>query len=253
MSYEEGKWLYAAALGTATLAAGMIGKPWAKYVVLMIGVVISDPGRMSSSADAWRGTDGGSPSELTQLDGELTTLKNMLGEYWSGPAFEEFTKAHEKFSESLKKLEETRNSTGEAIDQNARLYYWGAITCTAVAGAMLAIGLIMMFLRRNVYGNLIAHAFKIEEKIARTSIKAAKNVLLKLGIGVGVVAGLMYVAIQQAETTGKAFPLVKGIPTAIDSLKTGAPEFTDATIQYDKQTGQIIPKVDVSSLPGGLG
>ncbi|MGW4791866.1 WXG100 family type VII secretion target [Nonomuraea sp. NPDC004297] len=251
MSYEEGKWLYAAAFGTATLAAGMIGKPWAKYVVLMIGVVISDPGRMSSSADAWRGTDGGSPSELTQLDGELTTLKNMLGEYWSGPAFEEFTKAHEKFSESLKKLEETRNSTGAAVDQNARLYYWGAITFTAVAGAMLALGLVMVFLRNSVYGRAVE--FGLQKKLARTSIKAAKNVLLKLGIGVGVVAGLMYVAIQQAEATGKAFPLVKGIPTAIDSLKTGAPEFTDATIQYDKQTGQIIPKVDVSSLPGGLG
>lgn len=252
MSYEEGKWLYAAAFGTATLAAGMIGKPWAKYVVLMIGVVISDPGRMSSSADAWRGTDGGTPSELTQLDGELVILKNMLAEYWSGPAFEEFTKAHDTFSKSLKKLEETRNSTGEAIDQNARLYYWGAVLFSIIAGGMLALGIAMQIIRRHPLGRTVL-GLNIDKLFAKTAIKAGKNVLLKLGIGVGVVAGLMYVAIQQAEATGKAFPLVKGIPTAIDSLKTGAPEFTDATIQYDKQTGQIIPKVDVSSLPGGLG
>jgi uncharacterized protein YukE len=252
MSYEAGTGLYKAAAASATAAALLIRRPWAYYVVLMIGLMVSDPGQMSRSAKTWRTTDtGGTTDELTTLGNELAALRDSLGEHWEGEAFEHFKAAYEDFTTSIESLETTRNSTGEAVDQSAKLYYWGAVAFTVIAKCMLIYGLTLMFLRRNAYGNFIAYALDL--KVSRTVVKEGKNVLLKHGIALGIITGLMYQAIKSSETNG-AFPMMKAIPTELSALKSGGqPEFSGATVRYDVKSGQLLPPMDPSTLNGSLG
>ena len=255
MSHENGKALYYVAAATSATGALMIRRPWAYYVTLMIGLMISDPGQMSESAKAWRTTDnGGSTSELIALRGELSTLRNTLKEEgkWEGEAFERFDAAYQDFNKSLKMLETTRNSTGEAVDQSAKLFFGGAVVCNVIADFMFLYGVALMLLRYNVYGNFIAQALDIQ--VSKVAVQSVKKVLIRHGIAVGVLSTVMYQAMQMAETSGKLFPTMKSLPTELSNLKSGGmAEFTNSGLEYDEQAGSLTPKVDDSLSKGILG
>ncbi|MEV0993361.1 WXG100 family type VII secretion target [Nonomuraea sp. NPDC050202] len=249
-TYENGKWLYGAAAATAGSAALIIKRPWANYVVLMIGVMTSNPGGMSSSGHTWRTLDaGGSTHELHQLQDDLAMLKAELEKQgkWEGAARAKFDEAYDTFMESVKSLESTRNATGEAVDQSARLYYMGAKAFMVIAGGMLTFALAMLAINR--YFPL---ASVVDHKVGRTTVNAGRQILLKQGVTVAALGYLMHLAIQRSETTGKLFPRVSAIPTELSSLKSGGlPEFTGAGLKYDQQAG-FIPLADDAALNGGL-
>ncbi|MFC4120088.1 WXG100 family type VII secretion target [Nonomuraea zeae] len=249
MDFTEGKGLYMTAFTTASAAALVIRRPWANYVILTIGIMISDPGRMSSSADTWRTIDrGGMTSELDALGNELTTLKTTLADQWEGAAFEKFTEAYNEFTKSLDTLKSTRNNAGEAIDQSAKLYYWGARICGLIAGLMAAYATLLVAFRFSA--PFVSQV--VDFKLGKIAVEATRKVALKHGIALGVLAGLMYTAITQSEASGKAFPMMQAIPTEISALKSGAmPEFTNVGVDYDIPSGQLLPSQ--SDLTGGLG
>ncbi|MGW4472541.1 WXG100 family type VII secretion target [Nonomuraea sp. NPDC004354] len=252
MSYGEGKGLYYAAAATASGAALLIRRPWAYYVVLMIGLMVSDPGRMSSSAKNWRTTDhGGLTSELTALEGQLKELQAALsgpGVKWEGAAREQFDQAYNDFTQSLATLKSTRNATGEAVDQSAKLYYYGAITFMGIASFMMMYALAMIAIQRYV-----PFAYALDLKVGKVAVEAGKKVLLKHGIAVGLLTTLLYQAVQQSEASGKAFPTMKGIPNQLTNLKSGAmPEFSSSALDYDVAGGTLTPKLDTKGGLGGL-
>ncbi|MET9339130.1 WXG100 family type VII secretion target [Nonomuraea sp. NPDC003804] len=255
MSYGDGKDLYYTAVATASFAALLIRRTWATYVVLMIGLMVSDPGRMSSSAKNWRTTDhGGLTSELTALEGQLKELQATLsgpGVKWEGAAREQFDQAYNDFTQSLATLKSTRNATGEAVDQSAKLYNVGARICVAIAGYMSLHAMALLVLRHSVYGNFVAHALDL--KVSRVAVSSVKKVLLKHGIAVGLLTTLLYQAVQLSEASGKAFPTMKGIPNQLTNLKSGAmPEFSSSALDYDVEGGTLTPKLDTKGGLGGL-
>ncbi|MFI7416759.1 WXG100 family type VII secretion target [Nonomuraea sp. NPDC049684] len=252
MSYEEGKGLYYKALATASGAAVLIRRPWAFYIVAMIGLMISDPGRMSGSSKTWRTTDnGGTTSELAALEEQLKQLQATVtgtGTTWEGTAREKFDEAYAEFTKSLATLRSTRNATGEAVDQSAKLYHVGALTCVCVAGYLALYAMTLLALRHSVYGNFIAYALDL--KVSRTTTTSMKKVLIKHGIAVTVLGTLFYQAVQQSEASGKLFPTMKGIPNELDTLKSGdMPEFSNAALEYSVESHSLIPKQDKQ---GGL-
>ncbi|MEU5864453.1 WXG100 family type VII secretion target [Nonomuraea sp. NPDC047529] len=250
MSYEADKGLYWKAAATASGAALLIRRPWAYYIVLMIGLMVSDPGQMSASSKTWRTTDnGGTTSELDALEAQLKELRATLtgsGATWEGTAREQFDKAYDDFTKSLNTLRSTRNSAGEAVDQTAKLYHVGALTCVCVAGYLVLYAMTLLVLRHSVYGNFIAHALDL--KVSRTTTTSMKKVLIKHGIAVTVLGTLFYQAVQQSEASGKLFPTMKGIPNELDTLKSGdLPEFSTAALEYSVETHSLMPKQDTQA------
>ncbi|MFI6290916.1 WXG100 family type VII secretion target [Nonomuraea sp. NPDC050790] len=252
MSYENGTDTYYAAAGAATFAATfLIRRPWAFYVAALIGVMISNPAQMADSGRTWRTTDnGGTTSELNALKTELDAMRTALGDKWQGAAFEQFVQAHDGYIKSLESLKSTRNATGEAVDQSAKLYYAGAIACASVAGLMMVLGGLLVFLRRHVFTSALGE--ELQKKFGRTAVKAVKNVALKLGIAGVVIALAFKEAVRMSESAGKMFPTVKGIPSEFTTLKSGnLPEFTGVALDYDKETGALVPKVEDPTGKGG--
>ncbi|MER6511347.1 WXG100 family type VII secretion target [Nonomuraea sp. NPDC001636] len=250
MSYDEGKGLYYKAFFTASGAAVLIRRPWAFYIVAMIGLMISDPGRMSGSSKTWRTTDnGGTTSELAALEEQLKQLQATVtgtGTTWEGTAREQFDKAYADFTKSLATLRSTRNATGEAVDQSAKLYHVGALTCVCVAGYLALYAMTLLALRHSVYGNFIAYALDL--KVSRTTTTSMKKVLIKHGIAVTVLGTLFYQAVQQSEASGKMFPTMKGIPNELDTLKSGdMPEFSTAALEYSVESHSLMPKQDTQA------
>ncbi|MFF0866754.1 WXG100 family type VII secretion target [Nonomuraea sp. NPDC003560] len=252
MSYEEGKGLYYKAAATASAAALLIRRPWAFYIVAMIGLMISDPGRMSGSSKTWRTTDnGGTTSELAALEEQLKQLQATVtgtGTTWEGTAREKFDEAYAEFTKSLATLRSTRNATGEAVDQSAKLYHVGALTCVCVAGYLALYAMTLLALRHSVYGNFIAYALDL--KVSRTTTTSMKKVLIKHGIAVTILGTLFYQAVQVSESSGKMFPTMKGIPNELDTLKSGdLPEFSNTALEYSVESHSLMPKLDTQ---GGL-
>ncbi|MFI7469634.1 WXG100 family type VII secretion target [Nonomuraea sp. NPDC049646] len=249
MSYEEGKGLYYKALATASGAAVLIRRPWAFYIVAMIGLMISDPGRMSGSSKTWRTTDnGGTTSELAALEEQLKQLQATVtgtGTTWEGTAREKFDEAYADFTKSLATLRSTRNATGEAVDQSAKLYHVGALTFMSIAGMMLTYALAVLAVQRYV-----DFAYVLDFKVGKAAVSAGRKVLIKHGIAVTVLGTLFYQAVQQSEASGKLFPTMKGIPNELDTLKSGdMPEFSNAALEYSVESHSLIPKQDKQ---GGL-
>ncbi|MEU1387759.1 MULTISPECIES: WXG100 family type VII secretion target [unclassified Nonomuraea] len=256
MSYEDGKTLYSVALVEATIGAGLIMRPWAFYVELMIGVLISDPGRMSESSKNWRTTDnGGMTSELIAVEGQLKELRTTLtgsGATWEGTARERFDKAYDDFTTSLATLKSTRNATGEAVDQAARLYYMGAKVCVAIASAMVLIGMALAYIRSHPLTG--AFGQKITDTFGKAATTSMKKLLIRHGIAVTVLGTLFYQAVQMSESSGKAFPTMKAIPNELTKLKSGnMPEFNGTALDYDESNHALVPKPDPTGGLGGLG
>ncbi|MEV4395655.1 WXG100 family type VII secretion target [Nonomuraea sp. NPDC049607] len=250
MSYEEGKGLYITAVGIASGATVLIRRPWAFYIVAMIGLMTSDPGRMSGSSKTWRTTDnGGTTSELAALEEQLKQLQATVtgtGTTWEGTAREKFDEAYADFTKSLATLRSTRNATGEAVDQSAKLYYAGAITCVGVASLMMAVAWTLFYVRRNVFTSPLGEVIQI--RLARTAVGSVRKVLIKHGIAVTVLGTLFYQAVQQSEASGKLFPTMKGIPNELDTLKSGdLPEFSTAALEYSVETHSLVPKQDTQA------
>ncbi|MFI7130791.1 WXG100 family type VII secretion target [Nonomuraea sp. NPDC050153] len=255
MSYEEGKTLYSAAAASAAIASGIILRPWAAYVTAMIGLMISDPGQMSASAKTWRTTDnGGQAYELFLLQTDLAVIKASLQNKdkaaWDGAAFDQFDQAHQKFLDSLKVLESARNSTGEAVDQSAKLYYQGARICVGIAALMMAYAIKLLICSTNPVAYFKARLDEI--KTAKAAVGTGKSLLLKHGIAIGALTYLLFQVIEHTENTGQAFPTVKAIPSELSALKPGAsPEFDSAALEYVEESGKLAkPQLDLQS--GGI-
>ncbi|GGT04899.1 WXG100 family type VII secretion target [Nonomuraea spiralis] len=249
MSYESGKGLYYKAAATASGAAVLIRRPWAFYIVSMIGIMISDPGRMSGSSKTWRTTDnGGTTSELAALEEQLKQLQATVtgtGTTWEGTAREKFDEAYAEFTKSLATLRSTRNATGEAVDQSAKLYYIGGLTFVSIAGMMLTYALAMLAVKRYV-----PFAYVLDLKVGKAAVSAGRKVLIKHGIAVTLLGTLFYQAVQMSESSGKAFPTMKGIPNELDTLKSGdLPEFSNTALEYSVESHSLMPKLDTQ---GGL-
>ncbi|GAA3615728.1 hypothetical protein GCM10022419_121260 [Nonomuraea rosea] len=241
--YGGSKGLYIKAAATATAAASLIGQAWAFYVAAMIGTMISDPGRMSKSAETWRTVDqGGLTYELTGIQNDLAVLKTSLQQQakWDGAAFEQFEETWNEFNKSLKTLESTRNSTGEAVDQSAKLYHWGAVACMAIGGLMMAIALVLLMVRGKMPFSWI-----VSSKIGNVTLEMLKKFLLKHGIAVGTLTTIMYLAVKKSEDSGKLFPGTKPIPSELSRMASGAmPEFTNVTLDYTVGTPGLTLKPD---------
>ncbi|MFI9550152.1 WXG100 family type VII secretion target [Nonomuraea endophytica] len=252
MSYENGKDLYSMAFITASGAALLIAQPWAFYVASMIGVMVSNPGQMADSARTWRTTDnGGTTSELNSLKTELGAMKTELGDKWEGAAFEQFVQAYDGYVKSLETLESTRNATGEALDQSAKLYYVGAFICLSVASLMTVVGLWVGCTRGNPFTAAMARV--LLKKIQAIATPAVRKVLLKHGIALAVIGYLFKEAVRSSEAAGKIFPMVNGIPNEFTTLKSGnMPAFTRVGIDYEQQSGTLIPKMEDPTGKGGL-
>jgi uncharacterized protein YukE len=241
--YVESKSLYVKAAATAGAAAFLIGQPWAFYVAAMIGTMVSDPGRMSKSADTWRTFDqGGSTYELAMLQTDLAVLKASLQQQakWDGAAFEQFEETWNEFNKSLKTLESTRNSTGEAVDQSAKLYHGGAKACMVISGLMMAFALVLVMARGKM-----PFSWVVNSKAGKVTLEMLKKMLLKHGIAVATLTTIMYLAVKKSEESGKLFPGAKPIPSELSRMASGAtPEFTNVTLDYTVGTPGLTLKPD---------
>ncbi|NRQ39075.1 WXG100 family type VII secretion target [Nonomuraea sp. NN258] len=250
MSYEADKAIYLTAAGLAVTAAFMIRQKWAFYVAAAIGLMVADPGGMSNSAMIWRTTDqGGSTAELDELDRSLDRLKDRLKEEgkWDGQAFDTFAGVHETFKKSLKTLKETRNDTGQAVDQTAAVYHYGAYVCLAVASAMMVLGVIRLASSFNPFTAAASEVATAAAGAATT--QTVRQMLMKQGKLVAILATILYMVVQQTEAMGKIFPTLKAMPTPM-SVGGASTEFAGAGLQYDEKTGSLMPKMDESLMNG---
>ncbi|TMR06651.1 WXG100 family type VII secretion target [Nonomuraea turkmeniaca] len=228
---------YMAATATAEVATAMILRPWALYVVAAIGTMISDPEGMAESAGGWR-TD-----ELVTLGEQLDQLKTQLQEQgtWEGSAFDAFETVHTSFKNSINDLNEARNNTGDAVDSAAGFYRVGAIVCSAVAGAMLAFGIWKMFMRSNPATAVTAEV--VDVAVGRAATSTIGTVVKRHAMVAGGMAMVLAAVVQQSKMTGKIFPTLEAMPTAMTS---GGSTFTSDGMTYEEDMGALTPKMDDS-------
>jgi hypothetical protein len=250
MSYESDVTLYQMAASTATAGAIAILQPWAFYVAAAIGVMVSDPGAMSKSAKAWMDLD-----LLEELDAGLDHLKKQLKSSgkWEGGAFDTFEGVHTSFKNGVNSLKDTRKDTGQAVDVAAKAYHYGALVAVAIGASMFALGLYKLVSKATPWTAILAEG--VSAARGRITLQMVKSLLWKHGKVVGGLSLVLYLAIQQTETTGKLFPgLEAAIPTEMSAMKSGGmPPFSDAGMQYDEKMGGLSVKMDESlgKVPGG--
>ncbi|MEU7741664.1 WXG100 family type VII secretion target [Nonomuraea sp. NPDC049158] len=259
MSYESDASLYKLAASTASAAAVAILQPWAFYVAAGIGVLVSNPGAMSDAAKAWQSIDhAGLMSELDELADGLDHLKKQLktSGKWDGAAFDTFEGIHTAFKNGVKSLKDTRNDTGDAVDSAAKAYHYGAIVVMAVATSMLVMGIWKLAMGATPWTKIMAEGLSAVR--GSITLQAVKKLLIKQGLIVATLGGVLYMSAQQTEMTGKLFPMLEAsIPTEMSAMKSGGmPPFSDAGMTYDEKMGGLSVKMDDSltgKLPGGSG
>ncbi|WP_433512526.1 WXG100 family type VII secretion target [Nonomuraea sp. CA-143628] len=257
MSYESDVSLYKMAASMAAAGAVAILQPWAFYVAAAIGVMVSDPGAMSNSAKAWQSIDhDGLMTELDELDEGLDRLKKQLKSSgkWEGAAFDTFEGIHKSFKNGVKSLKDTRNDTGRAVNATAKAYHEGARVAVLVGGGMYALGMYKLLSKATPWTAILAEG--VSAVRGRITLQTVRSLLWKHGKVVGGLSLVLYLAIQQTETTGKLFPgLEASIPTEMTAMKSGGmPPFSDAGMTYDEKMGGLSVKMDDSlagKLPGG--
>ncbi|MCA2224275.1 WXG100 family type VII secretion target [Nonomuraea aurantiaca] len=257
MSYESDASLYKLAASTAAAAAVAILQPWAFYVAAGIGVLVSNPGAMSDAAKAWQSVDhAGLMSELDELADGLDHLKKQLktSGKWDGAAFETFEGIHTAFKNGVKSLKDTRNDTGDAVNSAAKAYHYGALVAMAVATSMFVMGMCKLAMRATPWTAIMAEGLSAVR--GSITLQAVKKLLIKQGMIVAGLGGVLYMSAQQTEMTGKLFPMLEAsIPTEMTAMKSGGmPPFSDAGMAYDEKMGGLTVKMDDSltgKLPGG--
>ncbi|TDD25146.1 hypothetical protein [Nonomuraea diastatica] len=250
--YKE---MYMSAAGSAMAASLALRTPWASYMALAIGTMVSDPEGMMDAARQWRTADhSGGTEELDQLDQQLDDLKAQLKDQgtWEGQAFDSFETVHTSFKESLQQLKETRNATGDGVDAQADFFKWGAIACMALAMFMWTVVIVR-------YWSLItsgpgAVAGKIwETRAGLKGLSITREMLKKHGKAVVGLSLLLFMLKQLTENVGKIFPTLEAIPTQMSSMQSGTSmAFTNDGLTYDKDMGALSPQMDESA-EGGMG
>lgn len=231
--YQQTYWT---AVSMATAAAFVIKDRWAFTIVAAMGTMISDPEGMAESASGW------STGELETLSGELDALKTALQENgtWEGEAFTAFEEIHGRFKESVTALEESRNSTGEAVGSTASFYAVGAIVCASIAAVMVAWAAVVLFSSVTPTSFIAA---KINGfAVGRMLISLVKGILSKhrmVLIGLTAVIGM---AVFQSRATGQVFPGLEAMPAS--EMDMGAMTFTSDGMTYDENVASLMPEVD---------
>ncbi|MEO3798932.1 hypothetical protein [Nonomuraea sp. B1E8] len=250
------KEMYLTAAGSAAAAALVLRKPWASYMALAIGTLVSDPEGMGDAARQWRTADhSGDMEELDQLDQQLDDLKAQLKDQgtWEGQAFDSFETVHTSFKESLQQLKESRNATGDGVDAQADFFKWGAVTCTALAMFMWTVVIVSYgFLLTSATGWGMVAKEVWETRMGLKGLSITKAMLRKHGIAVATLAGLLIFLKTQTESVGKIFPTLEAMPTQMSSMQNGgAMPFTNDGLTYEKEMGALSPQMD-ESMDGGL-
>lgn len=259
MSHGGAQELYVTAAAMSTSAAFMIRQPWAFYVPVVIGMLISSPEAISAAGSAWRTIDReGLTRELDDLLEDLVTLREKLKKEgkWEGGAWEVFEQVHESFVTAAKALKDLRNDCGDAMQQAAKVYYIGASVAMSVATGMLALGVYKTMF--SVTPVTAAAAEVTAAARGAVTMKTLRKVLLKHGLVVGALATALTTIVQLSEQTGALFPGMEGIPAEMSTLKSGGgmTGFENAGLQYDKETGMLTQAMDGSvmeNLPGRVG
>jgi uncharacterized protein YukE len=250
--------MYMSAAGSAMAASLALRTPWASYMALAIGTMVSDPEGMMDAARQWRTADhSGVTAELGQLDEQLDDLKKQLKEQgtWEAQAFDSFEAVHTSFKKSLQQLKESRNATGDGVDAQADFFKWGAIACMALAMFMWTVVIARYaFLLTSATGWGMVAKEVWETRMGLKGLSVTKEMLVKHGKAVGGLALLLFMLKQLTESVGKIFPTLEAIPTQMSSMQSGGSmAFTNDGLTYDKNTGALTPKMDESMEGGGMG
>ncbi|MBG0815338.1 WXG100 family type VII secretion target [Planomonospora sp. ID82291] len=240
MAYENDKQMYYAAVALAVIAAGVLRRPLAYSVVATLGLLVSDPGAMSTAAKEWDQAD------LDGLKREITALKERLKKdgKWEGEAFKAFDEAVMKFNEELGNAQNLRRGMSDALEQTALVYHVGAIIAMSVAVILQSLAALSIVFLANPGGKV---AFEIAlNGVLNTIDKALKSMVGKKRLTVGKVAAILYgVAVLHANM-GKLFVGMKAMPE-------GTPDFSQAGLTYDPAAG--LKKSELPNMnpnPGGL-
>lgn len=229
----------------ATASAPMILQPWAFYIVVLIGTLFSNPEGMDESVRNWRTTaNDGETFELQDLREELNKVKEELkAGKWEGGAYEQFEEVHDSFVDSVEQLERIRNDTGDAVASHATLLKIAGAASAATGFLMFVLGLCLMTSRLTP-GTAVVAQFA-SAMFGKTALATMRKILANNVKAAAVLAAIMVMVVQYTETTGQGFPTAKPIPTEMsmmgdDPMNMRQP-FTNDGLQYDEQTGQLLP------------
>lgn len=237
-AYNETYWTAAA---TAGLAALWIRSPWAFYVAGMIGTMVSNPEGMDEAAKNWHST-----TDLDELDAKLKELKKYLEDAgtWDGDAFQTFSKVHEDYQNAVTQLKESREATGDGVESSAIFFKVGALVCTAVAAAMVWMATVKIMARAaGPTGTAVAAGAEVG--VAQATTSATKQVYKKHLTVISGLTAVLYFAKTYTETSGRIFPGLEAMPTAMSSIG-GSEPFAGTEMEYDEKTGTLTPKFDLS-------
>lgn len=138
--YESDRWRSLTAASMATGAAVVLFQyPIARNIALMIGTIVSNPGAIAKAALDWAApADGEKGMDLGGIAQEMIKLKDVVHDkgYWTGPAWELFSKAADTFVEQLKVTEDYYKGVSSGVGQVATLYHWAVEVAVWVAAAM---------------------------------------------------------------------------------------------------------------------
>ncbi len=250
---SAGKEMFDAATTMSAGAALMILRPWAFYVAATIATLRSHPEGMRESATNWRSADkNGVTTELDSLVGELNNLKKELKDQgkWEGGAFDTFEEVHGNFLKSVEQLKNARNDAGDAVDSNANFHSQVAVVALAIAIAMVAWGLFVFAARWLPAYNAVV--LGIDAALGKAMLQGAKKILTNNIKAALILTGVIFGVITVSEMTAKSFPTVKAMPNDMSALtgKGKTPDdirqpFTNDGLEYDKETGQLMPKTNL--------
>ncbi|MEV0196940.1 hypothetical protein [Nonomuraea sp. NPDC050691] len=234
--------IMAAAIATATAAAGLIGGRWPWYVVALMGTCYGHITGMGQSTGLWKTQDHqGQITEIDELVTEMAGFKKRLKEEgkWEGSAWETFEGVYETFKKGVEELAKLRNANGDGVGETQKAFSFLGTLFGAVA-----VGMLIFAIRKRIMSFLHpAAAVAAEgESIAQgaTTTNAVKTAARKQLMLLGGLGTLLYMAVQQTEMTGKLFPMMKaGLPTEMSAMKSGSgmPPFSNTALQYDETLG----------------
>ncbi|NUW40965.1 hypothetical protein [Nonomuraea rhodomycinica] len=234
--------LMAAAIATATAAAGLIGGRWPWYVVGLMGVCYGHISGMGHSTQLWKTTaEQGLIDELDELMEGMAAFKKRLKDEgkWEGSAYEAFEGVYDTFRKGAEDLAKLRNLNGDGVKAAKSIFGNMVLMFGVVATGMLIFGIrkrIMSIV--HPAGAVIGEGESAVQGATTTGV--VKGAAKKQLIFLGTLGGLIYMANQQAEMTGKLFPMMKtGLPTEMSALKSGngMPPFSGTGLQYDENLG----------------
>lgn len=239
---------FAAAASMSTAAAFMIAQPWAFYVAIAIGTLVSNPDGMADSAKNWRTRDeDGVTEELDQLLRELNLLKERLEKEatWEGGAFQSFEQVHSNFVASIGDLKEIRNETGSSVSSTAEFLKIVSWVVFGIAAVMFAWGVFCFATRWHPVAAVTVYG--LSAALGKAILAALRKILANNVRAMGILALVMTGVVTYTQTTARMFPTLdpvprdtsmKGDPTDPSSMKM---PFMNVGMEYDERSGTLTP------------